>query len=226
MRLLALLLAATQTLPTMTVQGPDRFEGRWKPDQQANSILARSELAKRGGPASDGARPPHGGRHHEGGMGGGGGMGDMGGGGGAGGGGGGGGPPGGAPPSGGGPGLGGPKPDQLESPESRVVVPPIDDLLIAGSPAFVIFASGPSGLLQLPADGKPLTLVDGTTRARLQHIDDDLVITLDHPDERHETLTYHLEGDGRRLRITSTLEAPGLGVPLSRQRLYNRVEEP
>lgn len=220
MRLLALLLAATQTLPTLNVQAPDQFEGRWTPDQQANSILARSELSKRDAPESGGRRPaggPPAGGPPSGGMGG---MGGMGGGGG--------GPgPGGAPPSGAGDaGQRGPGPEQLESAESRMLTPAVDDLLVATGAGAVIFASGPGGLLQLPVDGKPLTLADGSTRARLQRIDGDLVVSLEHPGQRIETLTYHLEGDGRRLRVTSTLEAPGLGRPLSRQRLYSRGEEP
>lgn len=216
MHLLALLLAATQTLPTMNVQAPDRFEGRWTPDQEANGILARSELSKLGGPDAGGTkgRAPRGGPP-PGGMGAGGGMG-----------GGGPGPGSGAPPSGAG--EAGPRehaPEQLESAESRTVAPAVDDLLVASGAGAVIFASGPGGLLQLPVDGRPVTLADGRTQARLQRVDDDLVVSLEHPDRR-ETLTYHLEGDGRRLRITSTVDAPGLGRPLSRQRLYNRGEEP
>ena len=219
MYLLALLLAVTQTLPTVSVQGPERFEGRWKPDQEANSILARSELSKRGGPDAGQTQAPRA-APPSGGMGGMGGM-DSGGGGG-----GGPGSGGGAPPSGGGGAAPSqPVPEQLESAESRTLTPAVDDLLVAGGAGAVIFASGPRGLLQLPVNGQPVVLADGKTHARLQRIDDDLVVTLDHPDAL-ETLTYHLEGDGRRLRITSTVDAPGLGVPLSRQRLYTRSDTP
>ncbi|HEX7802986.1 MAG TPA: hypothetical protein VF471_09545, partial [Pseudoxanthomonas sp.] len=204
MRLTALLLLL---LATAAALAADDLQGRWRPDVDANNVLSQTEGAA--SPAGE-SRPGRGGgmRGKGGGMGGGG-MGHRGG------------------RGRGADGAASPNGDtrekDLDTHESlqERFVPRAADLLLhrAGDDVTIGVDGDP---LQLHIGGDPVALPDRDAKVSLARSGDDLVLAIDGPRGMKRTVTYRLEGDGKRLRVLTSIQLPNAQKPIERQRLYRR----
>lgn len=206
--LLFLLFAANAALAA------DDSQDRWHPDVDANNVLSQSEGAASPGGESRPGRVGGGMRGKGGGMGGGGGgMGRHGG-------------HGRGADGASSPNAGAQEKD-LDTHESlqERFVPRAADLLLnrAGDDVTLGVDGDP---LRLTIGGDPVALPDRDAKVSLARSGDDLVLAIDGPRGMKRTVTYRLEGDGKRLRVLTSIQLPDALKPIERQRLYRRSDAP
>lgn len=110
----------------------------------------------------------------------------------------------------------------VDAPVTSLIAPQATDLLFDLKGDEVVFGADGQAPLKLKIDGAAQLLSDGRTRAKLYRNGADLVLEIDGDDGLKVTHTYRLEGDGKRLRILSVTEHPSSGRPQESQRLYRR----